>query len=130
MKRAHGFTIIELLVTIVFLTLIGTLFFIQKNNLQIASRDEQRKIAINTIYYGLEESFHTKNGFYPSAIDEKTLTTVPSELFSDPFGVKLGNSASNYRYEPLNCTDGKCKGYSLRTTLENESDFVKSNRSN
>lgn len=130
MKRANGFTVIELLVTIVFLAVIGTLFFIQKNNLQIASRDEQRKIAINTIYYGLEESFHAKNNYYPLSIDEKTLITVPSELFTDPFGVKIGDSASNYRYEPLNCTEGKCKGYSLRTTLENESDFVKSNRTN
>lgn len=130
MKRAHGFTIIELLVAIVFLTAIGVLFFIQKNNLQIAGRDEQRKIAINTIYYGLEESFHAKNGYYPASIDEKTLTTVPAELFTDPLGVKLGDSASNYRYEPLNCTDNKCKGYNLRTTLENEADFVKTNRSN
>lgn len=130
MKRAHGFTIIELLVVIVFLTAIGVLFFIQKNNLQIAGRDEQRKVAINTIHYGLEESFYVKNKYYPMTIDEKTLTTVPSELFTDPLGVKLGDSASNYRYEPLNCTDDKCKGYSLRTTLENEADFVKTNRSN
>lgn len=130
MKRAHGFTIIELLVVIVFLAAIGVIFFIQKNNLQIAGRDEQRKIAINTIHYSLEESFFAKNKYYPVSIDEKVLTTVPAELFTDPFGVKLGESASNYRYEALNCTDDKCKGYSLRTTLENEADFVKTNRSN
>lgn len=130
MKRAHGFTIIELLVAIVFLAAIGVIFFIQKNNLEIAGRDEQRKVAINTIYYGLEESFFAKNKYYPASIDEKTLTTVPSELFTDPLGFKLGESSSNYRYEPLNCTDQKCKGYSLRTTLENEADFVKTNRSN
>ncbi len=130
MKRAHGFTVIELLVAIVFLAAIGVIFFIQKNNLQIAGRDEQRKIAINTMHYGLEESFFAKNKYYPASIDEKMLTTVPSELFTDPFGVKLGDGASNYRYEPLNCTDDKCQGYNLRTTLENEADFVKTNRSN
>lgn len=130
MKRSQGFTVIELAAAIVFLTAIGVLFFIQKNNLQIAGRDEQRKIAINTIYYGLEESFYAKNKYYPVSIDEKTLPTVPVELFTDPRGVKLGDSTSNYRYEPLNCTDNKCKGYNLRTTLENEADFAKTNRSN
>lgn len=130
MKRSQGFTVIELIAAIVFLAAVGVIFFIQKNNLQIAGRDEQRKTAINTMYYGLEESFYAKNKYYPVSIDEKTLPTVPAELFTDPRGVKLGDSASNYRYEPLNCTDNKCKGYSLRATLENEADFVKTNRAN
>ena len=130
MKRSQGFTVIELIAAIVFLAAIGVIFVIQRNNLQIAGRDEQRKVAINTMYYGLEESFYAKNKYYPASIDEKILPTVPAELFTDPRGVKLGDSTSNYRYEPLNCTDDKCKGYSLRTTLENEADFVKTNRSN
>lgn len=130
MKRSQGFTIIELIVAIVFLSAIGLLFFTQKNNLETAGRDEKRKIAINTIYYGLEESFFATNKYYPASIDEKTLATVPPELLKDPRGVKLGDSTSNYRYEPLNCVNEKCKGYSLRTILENEADFIKTNRKN
>lgn len=124
----RGFTIIELMLIIVLLGVASALFFVQKNNLEVAFRDEQRKIAINAMYYGVEEVFYKTNGYYPRTINETILPSVDPNLFTDPEGVKLGESESEYRYEPTNCDGDKCKSYSLRTTLESEADYVKNSR--
>lgn len=137
--KQRGFTVIEILVVISFLVFAGGLFFVQKNNLQIAHRDSQRKTAINAMYYGLEESFFKQNNYYPETIDEKNLTTVEKSLFTDPRGVKLGQTTmensgekvsvqSDYRYEPTSCKDGKCQSYKLRGQLEGEAEYIKENR--
>ena len=139
--KQRGFTVIELLVAIVFLAGAGTLFFVQKNNIQTAGRDEHRKTAINAMYFSLEEGFYAKNNYYPSTVNEKNLTTVDSALFTDPNSIKIGQTtvtqnsqtytvASDYRYEPTNCTDSKCKSYTLRANLENEADYIKTSRHN
>ena len=139
LMKQRGFTVIELLVVIAFLIFAGVLFVIQKNNLEVAARDDKRKTAINAMYYGLEESFFKQNGYYPAEINEKNLTTLDSALFTDPNGVELGQTTetyndeevsvqSDYRYEPTNCSDNKCKSYSLRADLEAEADYVKKNR--
>ena len=124
----RGFTIIELLFIIVLLATASILFFVQKNNLEVASRDETRKTSINAMYYSIEEVFYKGNGFYPRTIDSKTLPSVDPILFSDPEGVKIGEATSDYRYEASNCDGDHCRSYALRTTLENEADFVKNNR--
>lgn len=137
----RGFTVIELVVVTAFLLFAGVLFFTQKNNLEIASRDKERKTAINAMYYGLEEAFYKQNSYYPEKIDEKNLTTVDADLFVDPNGIKLGQATqkideedvpvtSDYRYESTNCVLGKCKSYTLRADLEGEADYVKKSRNN
>lgn len=128
MKR-RGFTVIELLVIIVLLTVGSWLFFTEKSRVDSVQRDAARKIAINAMYYNLEEVFFEKNGYYPTTIDSKTLRAMDPVLFSDPQGVKIGNGTSDYRYDGTECsTDGKCKGYTLRSHLERESDYTKTNR--
>ena len=129
-STSKGFTIIELLFIIVLLGVASVLFFIQKNNIEIASRDEIRKTSINAMYYSIEEVYFKANTYYPQTINEATLPSVDPSLFKDPSGLKIGESDSNFRYEPYNCTDNRCKNYTLRTTLENEDDYVKQNRSN
>ena len=129
-RASHGFTIIELLFIIVLLGVASVLFFVQKNNIEVASRDETRKTAINAMYYSIEEVYFKKNGYYPRTISEAVLPSVDPSLFKDPSDVKIGESTSDYRYEPYNCEDDKCKNYSLRTILENEGDYIKTNRSN
>lgn len=124
----RGFTVIELLFIIVLIGAASVLFFLQKNNLEVANRDEVRKTSINAMYYGLEEVFYKANSFYPRTIDEKILPSVDPALFSDPEGVKIGESNSQYRYETANCDGDRCKSYTLRTTLENEADFIKNSR--
>jgi type II secretory pathway pseudopilin PulG len=128
MKRSHGFTVIEVIVVALFLSVATVVLFIQKNHLATTQRDDQRKTAINAMYYSLEEVFFAKNGYYPSEINDKVLPSVDPALFTDPNGVKLGDKNANYRYEGSNCDNDKCKGYSLRADLEKEADYVKKNR--
>lgn len=123
--NSKGFTVIELIVIIVVLGAASILFFIQKNNVEVAARDNDRKTAINAMYYSLEQVFYKANGFYPQAIDETNLPSVDPALFTDPDGAKIGTTESTYRYEPTNCVDSKCKSYNLRTTLQSEADFIK-----
>lgn len=125
---SRGFTIIELLFIVVILAAASVLFFTQKNNLEIAARDETRKISVNAMYYSLEEVFYKTNAYYPRTIDEKVLPSMDPALFSDPKGVKIGEATSDYRYESLNCDGDRCKSYTLRTTLENEADFIKDSK--
>lgn len=127
--RSQGFTVIELLVVIVILALAGWLFFSEKSKVDAAQRDTSRKIAINAMYYNLEEVFYEKNNYYPTAIDSKTLRAMDPELFTDPTGAKMNTAGANYRYDGTGCTtEGKCTGYTLRSSMEREADFVKTNR--
>lgn len=139
MKRQSGFTVIELLFIVLILGIASVIFFVQKNNIEVTARDNQRKTAINAMYYGLEEIYYKKHSSYPRTLDETTLPFVDPALFTDPNGVKLGQTTvtiddteylveSNYRYEGTNCSDDTCKSYTLRTVLENEDDFVKQSR--
>lgn len=112
----------------VILGVASVLFFVQKNDIEVSARNEQRKTAINAMYYGLEEVFYKTNSYYPITINESNLPSVDPVLFTDPNDIKVGEADSEYRYEPVNCTDNMCKSYSLRTTLENEANFVKNSR--
>ena len=128
MKRERGFTILELVVVIFFASLLLILFFLQKLNLDAMHRDEQRKEAINAMYYALEEGFQAKNGYYPENISEENLKVMDPSLFTDPSGINLGQEDSDYTYEAANCTNGKCKEYTLKARLEKEDTYIKKNR--
>ena len=128
MKSSRGFTVIELVIVVGLLLVASVVFFVQKNQVEVAARDEARKTSINAMYYSLEEVYFKQNQSYPRTINAEILPSVDPNLLKDPSGVKIGEGASNFRYEPLNCTNDSCKGYSLRTTLENEDDFIKTNR--
>lgn len=127
-RHSTGFTVIELLVVAVFLGTAAVILLIQINTIRSESINKEKKTAINAMYYGLEESFYKEHKYYPETLADNTLTTMDSALLTDPNGVKIGDSSSDYRYESRNCTDGKCKAYTLRTTLHNEGDYVKESR--
>lgn len=129
MKR-KGFTVLELIIVCAFAALILVFFFIQKANVDAMNRDDQRKAAINAMFYSLEESFYPANSYYPETISENNLKSMDPQLFTDPNGVNLGNEGSTYSYEPANCNNGKCKAYTLRATLEKEDTYIKRNRNN
>jgi prepilin-type N-terminal cleavage/methylation domain-containing protein len=131
MRTTKGFTIIELLV-VLFALLIGTIVYISSNAVVgETSRDSHRKTAINAMYYGLEEDFYPKNGYYPRTIDSKTLRTVDPELFTDPSGFKIGNPNSTYSYSGVDCDiNNKCKSYDLSAKLEREDTYKKISRKN
>lgn len=128
MKRSQGFTVIEIIIVIVFLGAVTTILFIQKANLSAAQRDDQRKTAINAMYYNLEEVFYEQNGYYPPKINSKTLRAMDPALFTDPEGIKMNDQGSNYHYVATNCESNVCKSYKLSTELEKEAIYVKTNR--
>ncbi|MBR3323482.1 type II secretion system protein [Candidatus Saccharibacteria bacterium] len=128
-RSTKGFTLLELVIVLAFASLLVVLFFLQKANVDAMNRDDDRKTAINAMYYALEEGFHTQNGYYPESISEKNLTIIDPNLFTDPSGIVLGEEGCAYHYEPANCEDGKCAEYTLRAILEKEEDYIKKNRS-
>ena len=128
--KQRGFTVIELLVVLVILIVGAWLFFSEQDNVNAVQRDSARKVAINAMYYSLEEVYYPQHNYYPQHIDSKTLRAMDPALFSDPTGIALGESDSDYRYDATGCsTDGHCTGYTLRSIMERESDYVKTNRS-
>lgn len=128
MTYKKGFTILEVIIVAVFASLLLIFFFLQKQNVDAMQRDEQRKTAINAMYYALEEDFYKEHGYYPETISEKNITVIDPALWTDPSGFNLGDVSSSYRYEPADCSDGKCKEYTLRANLEKENVYIKHNR--
>lgn len=129
-RNSAGFTVIEILVVALTFIIVGVLFFIQFNNLQMKNSDDRRKTAINSMYYTLEEVYFNENGHYPSKLTVKNMPSVPESLLRDKNGVLVGDQKSEYRYEPTNCLDNECAAYTLRVDLEKEADFVKKSRNN
>lgn len=128
--KQRGFTVIELLVVLVILIVGAWLFFSEQDNINAVQRDSARKVAINAMYYNLEEVYYPQHNYYPQHIDSKTLRAMDPALFTDPTGIALGESDSDYRYDATGCsTDGHCTGYTLRSIMERESDYTKTNRS-
>ena len=123
-----GFTILEISIVAIFVSLLFIFFFIQKSNIDAMNRDKDRKTAINAMYYALEESFYKENHYYPEQISEDNLKVVDPKLWTDPLGYNLGDPNSSYSYQPANCKDGKCKEYTLKATLEKEDTYFKYNR--
>lgn len=127
-KYSHGFTVIEILFVSLIAITASVLFFIQKSNLEIVASDNTKKTAINAMYYSLEESFYPTNKYYPQTISSDILKTVDPALFTDPSGTKINTAGSAYTYTPTNCQDSKCKSYTLKATLQNEADYIKTNK--
>lgn len=128
MNTKKGFTVIEIIVVACFVTLLLILFFVQKSNIDAMQRDEDRKTAINAMYYALEESFYPEHGYYPQFISEDNIKVIDPALWTDPSGYNLGDPASSYSYEAANCKEGKCQEYTLKSTLEKEDTYTKYNR--
>lgn len=124
-----GFTMLEIVVALVFAGIFVVLFFIQKNNLDAMQRDEKRKVAINAIYYALEEGYFKDKNAYPEQIkNPETLPWIDPNLFTDPRGINLWDGIGDYKYETANCKDGECKEYTLSAKMEKEAQYIKTNR--
>lgn len=121
MKRASGFTVIELLSCIVLLCIVGTLILIQKNNIDASSRDQERKTAINAIYYGLKEGYVAEHKSYPTAINKETMPYIDPKSF-EPVG---DDPQYKLEYRGLDCTGTSCQKFEIRTKLEREAEYKK-----
>ncbi len=124
----RGFTVLELIIAIVFVLIAGTVFYVQKRDLEVQARDSARKTAMNAIYYNLEDVYYTANKAYPQKLTADQLKGLDPSLLKDPEGVAVGEQNSDYSYDPKDCTDGKCKSYALRANLEHEADYLKASR--
>ena len=129
-KQPYGFTAIEILFVSVLIGAASVLFFVQKHNIQVAATDNTKKVAINAMYYSLEEVFYPANNYYPQTISADNLKSVDPTLFTDPDGVAIGTAGSAYNYTPTNCAEDKCKSYTIQTTLENEDDYITNSLNN
>lgn len=126
MQDKKGFTLIELMIVGAFAALLVVLFFVQKSNVDAMDRDDNRKIAINAMYYALEEYYYPKFGYYPAEISEEVLPVIDPQLFTDPFGANIGDDISTYSYDAANCdAENHCKEYILRAQLEKEDTYIK-----
>ncbi len=137
-RNQAGFTVIELIVIAVVLAVAGFMVYIQMTNSEVAHQDEQRKTAINAMYYALEEVYYPQHKSYPAALSSAKLPSVDPAIFTDPNGFTLGKDTvsstgigtPNYHYDATDCDmDGNCKGYTLRSDMAKEAQFIKKNRS-
>lgn len=126
--RQRGFTVFELIVAIVILGVIGTVFYVQKRDLDYAKRDSVRKTSVNSIYYNLEDVYFQAHKGYPEKLAADQLKGVDPAQLKDPDGKAVGEQGGNYRYEPKDCKDGLCKSYTLTADMENEADYTKTSR--
>lgn len=126
--RERGFTVLELIIAIVFVAVAGTVFYVQKRDLEVQARDSTRKTAVNAMYYNLEDVFYATNKSYPEKLTADQLKGLDPSILKDPEDVAVGEQNSDYSYEPKDCTDGRCKSYTLRANLEHEADYTKSSR--
>lgn len=128
-SKNYGFTLIEIIFVTAIFSFASVIFFVQKNNLNVLNEDKLRKTSINAMHYSLEEVFYKATSYYPQSINSENLKSVDPELFTDTNGKKINENGSAYSYKSVNCnTEGKCKGYELKTTLQKESDYIKTNR--
>ena len=126
--KQRGFTVLELIIVIVFLIAAGTIFFVQKRDLEVQARDSTRKTAINAMYYNLEDVYYASHKSYPQRLTADQLKGLDPSILKDPEGVAVGDQNSDYSYEAKDCTNGECKSYTLRANLEHEADYSKNSR--
>lgn len=127
-KSQRGFTVLELIIAVVFLIAAGTIFYVQKRDLEVQARDSARKTAINELYYNLEDVYYAANHSYPQKLTADQLKGIDPSVLKDPEGTTIGDKNSDYTYTPKDCTGNACKSYILHANLEHEADYIKASR--
>lgn len=127
-SKQNGFTILELIIVVVFVIAAGTIFYVQKRDLEVQARDSTRKTAINAMYYNLEDVYYQAHKAYPQTLTTEQMKGLDPSILKDPEGVAIGDQNSDYSYEAKDCANGQCKSYTLRADLEHEADYVKASR--
>lgn len=124
-RSAHsGFTIIELMVVIVFLSALTALALINIRGIRAENRDSERKSDINAVFFQLE-TFHQANGYYPESFDAEVLKGIDPAALKDTADRSFNEDGSQYQYRARACSAEKCKSYELKAELEKEAPFIK-----
>ena len=93
---------------------------------QQKNKEEQAKV-LETNEINKSSAENTKVS--EEKISEENLKVMDPSLFTDPSGINLGREGSSYSYEAANCSNGKCKEYTLKAQMEKEDTYIKKNRS-
>lgn len=127
MKKKTGFTVVEILLVIIITLIASFLVIRQKEQSEATNRDRQRKTAINAMYFQLTRVFYKQNNYYPENISPEILSGMDPALFTDPKGVYMKDTGSDYSYQASDCEDAKCKKFKLSAVLEKEAIYTKDN---
>ncbi|MCA9329076.1 prepilin-type N-terminal cleavage/methylation domain-containing protein [Candidatus Saccharibacteria bacterium] len=139
-----GFTIIELLIFIIIITILGLLIISSFSDFRQKERNQSRQKDIKALQVAIE-GYYAQNGNYPT-LDElndpqwrtKNLKALEDDDYKDPQGTnsKLTANPENkiYSYnvkadDNTDC-DNKtkdCQKYTLTGTLEEADPFIKNN---
>ena len=128
MRRAYGLTFVELVVIVIFVAFTTLILLYQRENITASQRDNDRKTAINAMYYNLEEVFYKNKKYYPESLNSDLLRAMDPALLTDPQGVMVGEPDSDYRYDGIDCLNNRCKSYKLLARLDKEADYIKTSR--
>lgn len=127
----HGFTLIEILVTISIIAILSVIGMVAYSSVVRQGRDSKRQSDLRAIQSALEQ-YNSDQGFYPDAISFGNPLSRPTggtpymnSIPSDP----INDSTNDYTYAyiPLNSSSGSCDNsstnrcfkYCLYALLEN-----------
>lgn len=128
MKAQEGFTVAETFVAVTAAIAVAFLVYGQWQYAGASHRDSDRKTAVNTMHYYLEEVYFKQYKSYPAFVDASVFNSVNEDFIKDPSGHAIGEPASDFHYHASGCTVNACQRYELRTSLEKEDDFVRTNQ--
>lgn len=97
MKNARGFTLVEILVVVVIITVLATIGTLTYGGFQSQSRDSKRAANANVIADSLER-YYEKNGEYPSIADVTSTNTAQVQSLlniSDTSALLMPNAPAN-----------------------------------
>ena len=117
-------TLIELVVGIVLLAATVAFAWSQTQVFAARDRDIKRKTDINSIDGYLVSVYFPKHRYYPIQLVADQLPGLNPKYLVGPKGAAINTPSSLLHYDPLDCTNGQCAGYTLRTNLEQEADYI------
>lgn len=79
-QKAHGFTIVELLIVIVIIAILAAITLVSYNGITTRARDAARQSDISNVQK-LVESYYALNGSYPKTVDG--VITTPGAVRTD-----------------------------------------------
>lgn len=91
MKSRSGFTVVELVIVIIVISVLTTLGVVTYRNIQAQSRDAKRKADIETLV-SLFEKYHEKNGVYPTGCSREVAINKANCVPGDTTAAVISNN--------------------------------------